>query len=613
MHRCRVAIASVHAPRRALRRAGASEPDGTVLEDLRGIDVRKPDKWLAEWTARPAGVAEAERLVRLLLETAVATDLGGTGLVDTNTRILTAACYAAAVGRYPWAAEVLGRVADWGLAWVLGQGVAPRIARAAIDSLGHLGTEGAVLALLGVDKRYGSRKPVRAQLDAAQALTVRALGRTPEQVADQSVADAGLDADARQRLIPVGDCTAVLRLDGLVPVLRWRNKRERETATPPSSARDNHPAGVGDAKRLLRELREAITTQASRIESALVSERKWPVAEWADTFLRHPVLAALAERTIWSVSTSSTVDVGLAMPSERSLATLEGTVPLPAAGEVHVWHPMSACPTEVARWRAFVLDEGLDQPARQALRETYARDASVLAQLTEPLFVAGQLEALMRSSGWKVGALGGWEHGDRAFASKTSSADDLRVGVWIAGADAERGGARFGPTYCTLTSIQFEQPLTDVDGHAVRIDEVPAVFFSEALRDLDLFSSVAAVGAALPEDLDDPVAWAFWSAAAFSPLNASGEIRRTVVAHLLPKWPFAGRAEISDRWLVISGPQTYRVHFGTGQVLAGDSPMQVAQLTPPKSSRIALPIEDRRLRQIVDAATVLAAGSTESR
>jgi hypothetical protein len=86
-----------------------------------------------------------------------------------------------------------------------------------------------------------------------------------------------------------------------------------------------------------------------------------------------------------------------------------------------------------------------------------------------------------------------------------------------------------------------------------------------------------------------------------------------VVAHLLPKWPFANRAEISDRWLVIHGPRPYRVHFGTGQVLAGDSPMQVALPAPPKSSRIVLPIEDRRLRQIVDAATVLAAGPTESR
>src|SRR6185295_4271757 len=109
--------------------------------------------------------------------------------------------------------------------------------------------------------------------------------------------------------------------------------------------------------------------------------------------------------------------------------------------------------------------------------------------------VAGRLEALMRSSGWKVGALGGWEHGDRAFASKMSSSADLRISVWIAGADAGRGGPRFGPTYCTLTSIQFERPLADFQGRVVRIDEVPAVFFSEALRDLDLFANVAAVGA----------------------------------------------------------------------------------------------------------------------
>src|SRR4029079_5641130 len=100
----------------ALRRVGVSEPDGATLERLRGIDVRKPDKWVAAWVTR-AGVAEAEPLVRLLLETAVGTDLGGTGLDDTNTRICAAACYAAATGGYPWAADLLGRVAEWALAW----------------------------------------------------------------------------------------------------------------------------------------------------------------------------------------------------------------------------------------------------------------------------------------------------------------------------------------------------------------------------------------------------------------------------------------------------------------------------------------------------------------
>ena len=57
---------------------------------------------------------------------------------------------------------------------------------------------------------------------------------------------------------------------------------------------------------------------------------------------------------------------------------------------------------------------------------------------------------------------------------------------------------------------------------------------------------------------------------------------------------------------MIRSARAYRVHLGTGQVLIGDSPLRQGLPAVPKRSRIALPIEDRRLRQVVDAATVLA-------
>ncbi len=351
---------------------------------------------------------------------------------------------------------------------------------------------------------------------------------------------------------------------------------------------EQHAEATATARQLLRELNDVAAVQIATLETALVAQRTWSTADWASTFGTHPVLAALAERMVWSVD-------GIASFIPAPMQTI------PTGREIRLWHPLVANEREVDEWRGRLLEEALEQPVRQVFRETYPTDGAWLDRLSEPLFLATQLEAVMRSRQWRVGALGGWDGGERAVASRRFPDGQTEIVLAITGADREHRGLRAGPTYCVLSDVRFERAGATVDPH-----EVDAVFFSEGVRDLDLFANVAAVAARPPTELEDPVALAVWSAAAFEPLNASGEIRRDIVSRLLPGWPFADCAEVTDRWLVIRSARASRVHLGTGQVLIGDSPLLQGVPAVPKRSRLPLPIEDRRLRQIVDAATVLA-------
>ena len=519
--------------RQALRSADVNDADGSLLTHLAAFKPKKPSAWINDVAPRLIEQRNCERVVRTLLEMTPGTPPSIGGLTAQNTTILAAASTLAGHATYDWAAVALADVASWGLAWHLGQATSSGAAKAAIVGLGLLGTESALVSLDRLGMRFGNRKAVRKQLDDAVALAVNRLGREPGEVVERLVPDLGLDLQSRSRALAIGDHTAVLSFDGLHPALRWRDAEGREGASVPRALLEEHADAVAIARKLLRELNDTAVVQIAKLETALVAQRTWSVSDWASTFGTHPVLAALAERMVWSVDGIASF---IPAPDQS----------IPTGGEIRLWHPLLADEREVDEWRGRLLEEALEQPVRQVFRETYSTDVAWLDRLSEPLFLARPLEAVMRSRQWRVGALGGWEGGERAVASRPFPDGQTEMVLAITGADREHRGLRSGPTYCVLGDVRFEWAGATIDPH-----EVDAVFFSEGVRDLDLFANVAAVAGRPPTELDDPVALAFWSAAAFEPLNPSGEIRRDIVSRLLPGWPFAGRAEVTDRWLVI--------------------------------------------------------------
>ncbi len=105
------------------------------------------------------------------------------------------------------------------------------------------------------------------------------------------------------------------------------------------------------------------------------------------------------------------------------------------------------------------------------------------------------------------------------------------------------------------------------------LSEIPALAFSEILRDIDLFVGVASVG-------NDP-AWIdtgatgtagryneYWQGYSFGDLSASAETRKTVLGKLLPRLKIADRCELSGRFLRVRGDlRTYKIHLGSANIL----------------------------------------------
>ncbi|WP_459112787.1 DUF7737 domain-containing protein [Streptomyces sp. MS191] len=99
---------------------------------------------------------------------------------------------------------------------------------------------------------------------------------------------------------------------------------------------------------------------------------------------------------------------------------------------------------------------------------------------------------------------------------------------------------------------------------------MPRLVLSEALRDVDLFTAVASIGAD-PQWRDRGEERAFdgyWESWSFGELTESARIRRETLARLLPRTRIADRVELTDRFLRVRGElRAYRIHLGSGNVL----------------------------------------------
>ena len=106
------------------------------------------------------------------------------------------------------------------------------------------------------------------------------------------------------------------------------------------------------------------------------------------------------------------------------------------------------------------------------------------------------------------------------------------------------------------------------------LEEVPAVVFSEIMRDVDLFVGVASVA-------NDPN-WSdggpggthrnYWHETAFGELNASARTRREILDRLLPRLKIKNVATLEGKFLVIEGKiRTYKIHLGSGNILMSPS------------------------------------------
>lgn len=491
-----------------------------------------------------------------------------------------------------------------------------KLAGAAINALGDIEDPSALEALSRVQRGIGHRA-LRKQLDAALLVAAGRQGITSEQVVERSVPTHGLASGGLAR--ELGEVRAVVSVaDAATVRLTFITPEGREVRTAPAAVREPHVGEIKALKALVKEVRGTLSGERGRIEGLMAIDRTWTGAEWGRHYLGHPITGAVATSLIWEFARPDGQWVA-AVPALEGLLTADGQQLPPPHPDTHVrlWHPIRATVTDVLAWREFLTARGVRQPFKQAFREIYLLTP---AELETPVysnrFAAHivrypRLYALFKERGWQANFLGRYDGGYDGLARRT-----LAEGEWRAGFYHESAQDDFDrcPDYAATDQVRFERR-DGRDWRQVPLDEVPAVVFSEAIRDVDLFVGVTSI-AGDPDwaDRGEDRYTDYWQRATFGELTAGAEVRRDALSRVLPRTNIADRATVAGRYLTVRGDlRTYKIHLGSANILM--EPDDSYLCIVPTRRRAGggtefLPFEDERLSLILSKAFLLAADAT---
>jgi hypothetical protein len=518
-------------------------------------------------------------------------------------------------------------------------GVGPRavkVGNAAVYALSELASQDAVgqLAMLKVRVKFGTaQKEIEKAFDAAAS----ALGLPRDQIEELGVPSYGLE-EVGQRIEELGEYRSELLVTGSDAELCWFDANGKRLKSVPAKVKAGHKEELKELQQSLKDIQSMLPAQRDRIDGLFLLQKNWPIAEWRERYLDHPLVGTIACRLIWCV------DGTPALFSNGSPLGIDGRIiEHGKLAEVQLWHPAGRSTAEITAWRQRLEELAITQPFKQAYREIYLlTDAERNTRTYSNRFAAHvirqhQFNALCAARGWK-NKLRLMVDDTYPPATKELPQWGLRAEYWIEGIGDDYGtDTNDAGTYLRLSTDQvrfYRSEAAENYAHAggggygsqaagpgqqnvnepIPLEQVPELVFSEIMRDVDLFVGVASIG-------NDPT-WqdggpegryrTYWQSYSFGELSGTATTRKQVLERLVPRLKIAARCSFSDRFLVVRGDKrTYKIHLGSGNILMEPNDQYLC-IVPDSRARAAeedlyLPFEgDATLSIIISKALLLA-------
>ncbi|HEY3742042.1 MAG TPA: DUF4132 domain-containing protein, partial [Bryobacteraceae bacterium] len=493
-----------------------------------------------------------------------------------------------------------------------------------------------------------SRLAGKVKYDVARRLIEKAMNEAAERnnvsrddLEAMAVPSFGLNSDG-VRIEALGDCEARLAIGREGASLTW-NREGKPLKSVPANIKEEHSELMKDLNRELKELDGQIAAQRFRLERQLISEGTCSYERWKPWYLDHPLVSHFAARLIWEFEMDG--QTRTAIPWKGKLVDWAGHAVKPASeARVRMWHPIRSGVQEILSWRCWLEDHAVRQPFKQAHREVYLltdaerETATYSNRFATHIIRQHQFASLCRERGWKFKVMGNWDSHNTPsldlpsynlqakFDVESPEADDgddestTAHGIYLAistgriqfsrieAAPAEDQGKTVPGPFGLPISRKFRALRRKP---ALRLEEVPALVFSEVMRDCDLFVGVTSIGTDPAWNRDHPgdPHLPYWEQFAFGDLTTASEHRKEVLESLLPKLAIRDRCRIDGRFLIVRGDlHEYRIHIGSGNILIepGSRYLCIVQGPGDTAASLPLPFEgDRILGLILSKALLL--------
>lgn len=516
-------------------------------------------------------------------------------IVDTNANVLKGLAWCCSLFEDAEIARALTRLAISAYRKVPKIGPrAVKVGNACVYSLGAIpGTDGvAQLAILKVRVKFGTAQK---GIEKALIATAERVGIPREELEEMSVPAYGL-TDVGVRREEFGDCVVELAVTSRKPELKWSKADGKLLKSVPAAVKKDFADDLKDLKQAVSDIEKMLPAQAARIEQTYLQQKEWAFPIWRERYLDHPLVGTLARRLIWQLRNGKKAasaifhDGQIVRHTDKSVDWLDDNT------QVRLWHPLDEDIATITAWRDWLVRQEVRQPFKQAHREVYLlTDAERNTRSYSNRFAAHvlkqhQFNALCGARGWK-NTLRLMVDDEFPPAHLALSTWKLRAEFWVEGIGGDYGTATNETgTYYYLATDQVRFYVTDAamntahaggggyssrgmdrdENHPLDLEQLPPLVFSEVMRDVDLFVSVASVG-------NDPN-WSdggpegryrdYWQSYSFGDLAETARTRKAVLERLVPRLTIAPRCSFSDRFLIVRGDvRSYRIHLGSGNIL----------------------------------------------
>ena len=485
--------------------------------------------------------------------------------------------------------------------------VSQKVGNACINVLAELPGLGPVSQL--------GRLSQRVKYDTAQRLIDKAFTRAAnragvsrEQLEEISVPDCGLGPDGTLTGC-FGDYTVRVSIEETTSAaIEWSDAQGKILTSAPAYVKDRHAVEWKELQRSAKEMEKMLMAHRSRIERLLSTQRALSIETLKTCYLDHPLLADMARRLIWQFDSQPGI-----WHKGRVIDDAERPINLSAQKTARLWHPISSPIETILHWRCWLEDHAIRQPFKQAHREVYLiTDAERQTGTYSNRFTGHVLRqhvfaALCEQRGWTYRLMGQWDSHNTPTLELPQCGLQVQYEVDFPRDESEVSGHN---VYLLIRT----GPVRFLSGGAPQpLESVPPLVFSEAMRDVDLFTGVSSIGCDDAWGQQDPMPFRdYWNASSFGELSEMAQNRKSVLERLLPQLSLRDRCKLDGRFLVVRGDRTtYRIHLGSANVLMepGSRYLCIVHGAATKKSphHLPLPFEgDHTLSLILSKAFLLA-------
>ena len=203
--------------------------------------------------------------------------------------------------------------------------------------------------------------------------------------------------------------------EGMKPVVVGSDGARRPNLPPPNSRtiRRRANAAVAEWKIVKKQVADVAKTQVTRLEQALVTQRRWTGDDFERLLVGHPLMINLLQLLVWGVFDGGKLVSTFRIAEDRTYTNVrDEQVELPEAASIQLPHPlqMEEARTKAA-WGELFGDYEIVPPFAQLARPVERLTEIELGGAAIQRHTTAQLEpvvfgSVLQSKGWMRGEVG---------------------------------------------------------------------------------------------------------------------------------------------------------------------------------------------------------------